>query len=804
MTINDNGLPAQYQLNRHRVGVTFFDNFAAKTKRYENPTLPEMGDQVLHENRARKNLLPWFKLAIFGEVRTAKGSLRHDANVLQITGVENEHDSGKMSFDEAASLLRAAGVRCLIYTSPSHLIPDENGVAVEKWRVMSPTSQPLPAATRAQLAARVNGIIKGASTAESFTLSQSFYYGSVARNPEHRVEVIDGDGFIDLCDDLDATAIGVPAKLKKDKPAAAATAGVTPGYVDADLDELISKANSLDANGDRQWHTNMRSVTASMVQKMKSDDEIRERCAGACEGGKYDDDLTLLINTARDKWGIPDPATSSAEFSALLADFADEAKADGVVGPGFRVKTRGQLKASDFYAFLPTHQYILRHTGEMWLAAGVNATLPKVKIGTEQKKLKKADKADPEGPDEFTTVDVLIPASMWLDQHRPVAQVSWMPGHGELIEGEVTLEGGLKPLEGAAIFNMYQPPVLTAAGDATKAGPWLELVEHVYPEHAKHIICFLAHRIQRPAEKINHALVLTGTPGIGKDTMLEPLKYGVGPWNFKEVSPQDITSNNNDFMKSVMLRISEARDLGEINKFKLYETMKTILAAPPDMVRVNVKYVPQFYVVNVTAAIITTNYQNDGLYLPATDRRHYVCGTEATKDDFDPDYWTGLWRWYQAGGFAHVVAYLAGLDISDFDPKAPPAKTPAFWRMVDGSVAHEVPELWDAIDKLGTRNADGSTVPPAAITLDMVRDVASRGDSGLYMWLQNKSNSKLIYHRMEACGYTPTRNASREDGFWLIGGERKVVYGRMDVELPERVAAARALVQEKKHKQSKT
>ena len=795
MTINDNGLPAQYQLNRHRVGVTFFDNFAAKTKRYENPTLPEMGDQVLHENRARKNLLPWFKLAIFGEVRTAKGSLRHDANVLQITGVENEHDSGKMSFDEAASLLRAAGVRCLIYTSPSHLIPDENGVAVEKWRVMSPTSQPLPAAMRAQLAARVNGVIKGASTAESFTLSQSFYYGSVARNPEHRVEVIDGDSFIDLCDDLDAGAIAAPAKLKKDKPALAQPAGVTPGYVEADLDELIATANRVDANGDRQWHTNMRSVTASMVQKMKSDDEIRERCAGACEGGKYDDDLTVLINTARDKWGIPDPATSSAEFSALLADFADEAKASGIEAPGFRSKDRARLTVEDFYAFLPTHQYIFRHTGELWLAAGVNAALGKVKVGTERVKLKKAEKADADGPDEFRDEDVLIPASLWLDTHRPVAQMSWVPGAPQIITGEITIEGGIKAVAGASIFNLYIPPV-RRPGHAEAAGKWLWLVHEVYPDHADHIIKFMAHRIQRPGEKINHALVLTGSPGIGKDTMLEPLKHGVGAWNFKEISPADITDKHNDYMKSVAMRVSEARDLGDTNRFAQYEAMKTILAAPPDMVRINTKYVPQYYAVNVTGAVITTNYPTDGLYLPADDRRHYVCGTEAKKEDFDPDTWTEIWNWYADGGLDHVVAYLAGLDLSGFDPKAPPEKTAAFWRMSDGGMSSEVPEMRDVIDKLGTRLADGSVVPPAAVTLEMVCRACSDSADGLYEWLRNRSNRRVIPHRMESCGYTPVRNPSADSGLWVIGGKRQVVYGLMSSDLPTRIKAATALTKD--------
>ena len=72
--------------------------------------------------------------------------------------------------------------------------------------------------------------------------------------------------------------------------------------------------------------------------------------------------------------------------------------------------------------------------------------------------------------------------------------------------------------------------------------------------------CGCAHRVQRPQEKINHALVLGGAQGIGKDTLLEPVKYAVGSWNFREVSPQQAMGRFNGFLKAVILRVSEARD----------------------------------------------------------------------------------------------------------------------------------------------------------------------------------------------------------------------------------------------------
>ena len=217
--------------------------------------------------------------------------------------------------------------------------------------------------------------------------------------------------------------------------------------------------------------------------------------------------------------------------------------------------------------------------------------------------------------------------------------------------------------------------------------------------------------MQRPHEKINHGLVLGGLQGIGKDTMLEPVKHAVGPWNFVEVSPQQMLGRFNGFLKSVVLRISEAKDMGEVDRFKFYDHMKTYLAAPPDVLRVDEKNLREHSVVNVCGVVMTTNHKTDGIYLPADDRRHFVAWSDATKDDFTEAYWNDLWSWYEREGFGHVAAYLAGLDLSGFNPKAPPPKTPAFWAIVDANRAPEDAELADVLDELGR---------PDAVTLAML------------------------------------------------------------------------------------
>src|SRR5262249_45795514 len=188
--------------------------------------------------------------------------------------------------------------------------------------------------------------------------------------------------------------------------------------------------------------------------------------------------------------------------------------------------------------------------------------------------------------------------------------------------------------------------------------------------------------VQRPDEKPNHALVLGGGQGIGKDTILEPLKHAVGRWNFIEINPGQMLGRFNGFGKAVVLRINEARDLGDSDRFKFYDHSKAYLASPPDVLRVDEKYTREFYVPNKMGVVITTNHKTNGLYLPPDDRRHFVAFSPAKKEDFDNAYWNDIWNWYETGGFDAVAHYLAELDISDFDPKKPPRSTSAFLDIV--------------------------------------------------------------------------------------------------------------------------
>ena len=426
---------------------------------------------------------------------------------------------------------------------------------------------------------------------------------------------------------------------------------------------------------------------------------------------------------------------------------------------------------ADFYAHMPSHSYIFVPSREPWPASSVNARIPPVTVTL------------PDGRPKLDSHDkpMKMAAAAWLDRHKPVEQMTWAPGEPLVIQDRLISEGGWIRRPGCSCFNLYRPPVV-APGDESDVWRWVEHIKVIYPNEWQHLIYWFAHRIQRPHEKINHALVLGGNQGIGKDSILEPIKYGVGPWNFSEVSPQHLLGRFNGFVKSVILRVSEARDLGDVDRFAFYDHMKTYTAAPPDVLRVDEKHLREYSVFNVCGVIITSNHKTDGIYLPADDRRHFVAWSDARREEFSEGYWKELYDWYEAGGSRNVVAYLQTLDISAFNAKSPPPKTEAFWSIVDANKAPEDAELADAIDKLGS--------PPATT----IAAIAGHADAEFSAWLLDRRNSRKVPHRLEECGYVPVRNPAAKDGLFKVGGRRAGIYARSELTIHDQFAAADRLV----------
>ena len=232
-------------------------------------------------------------------------------------------------------------------------------------------------------------------------------------------------------------------------------------------------------------------------------------------------------------------------------------------------------------------------------------------------------------------------------------------------------------------------------------------------------------------------------------------KSAIGPWNFSEVSPVQMMGRFNGFLKSVILRVSEARDLGDTDRYGFYEHTKPIIAAPLDVERVDEKNLREHAVFNVVGVVITTNNKSNGIYLPADDRRHYVAWSDLSRTDFAEDYFTSLYEWFTGGGDRQVAEYLSKLDLAGFNPKAPPPHTPAFWEIV-GSAARLRTPKWP------TRSTAWATLTVYA------RHLAANASEEFSEWLRDRKNSRQIPYRLEQCGYVAVRNDAAEDGRWVL------------------------------------
>lgn len=258
--------------------------FGSKTA---DKILREEGDWIDLLNKIKnsgphsaKSTCPWVKLARFGEVRSSHNSLRHDENVQEIYGIEGDYDGEVIQPEEAIARLEKANLKVAIYTSPSHTADKP------RWRVLAPLSGKRPPHERAMLLARINGVLGGVLSGESFTLSQSYYFGRVGDGDTYRLLVSfdnPDDGIcVDECTELDQIAIGKPSSASKVSGSKSTFSGERWSYAemedcvtalgrklrtgDGRHNMLVRAANSLTATGVREVNTVM-FVLDSLVQQ---------------------------------------------------------------------------------------------------------------------------------------------------------------------------------------------------------------------------------------------------------------------------------------------------------------------------------------------------------------------------------------------------------------------------------------------------------------------------------------------------------------------------------------------------------
>jgi hypothetical protein len=277
----------------------------------------------------------------------------------------------------------------------------------------------------------------------------------------------------------------------------------------------------------------------------------------------------------------------------------------------------------------------------------------------------------------------------------------------------------------------------------------------LWPDPKEHEFFFdyCAHMIQRPHEKCNAAIVLSGTQGIGKDAALAPVKAAAGAWNVKGIDPDELFSAYRPWLQTLMLTVDEVRPTkDEFHASSMYNILKPMIVAPPDTLPLNDKYQKLRYVINVLRIFITTNDWM-AMYIPPEDRRMFIMHSTLPQrwheTEGKPDYFVRLFAWLEAGGGGNVAAWLAGRSLAHFNPKAQVEKTMG-WEAVASTWGEPEDAITLALEQLQMPNV------VFAAELLRVQFDGQEEISGLM------KSPRKIGHRMQRSGYLAMKPPSGE------------------------------------------
>ena len=408
----------------------------------------------------------------------------------------------------------------------------------------------------------------------------------------------------------------------------------------------------------------------------------------------------------------------------------------------------GEVPIGQFVYYGPGNNYIYRPTISYWVAAAVDAAVSQVNENGK-----------------------IVKASEWLKMNQLVTSMTRDPAIDEdYLKGHDCRDGEVAAIPGAAMFNTYRKPTIEL-GDARLTEPFLAHVRKLFnkPGDADQFLNYMAHRVQKPWEKARFALLLAGGQGVGKDTAVEMCCPAIGAWNVSNIDPSALESGFNEYVASTLVRISEAANLHEMNKWAFNESTKVLIAGNPDTAVVNPKYGQKFSVRMFCGVIITTNHLASGIYIPPDDRRYDVIESATMvemglqEETARRQYFSDLWDWYLEGGASHIAAFLHERDISGFSASNGQRKTDAHQTVVAGGMTGDH-WLVDIIESMGT---------PEFLREDwIITKAVANGEKA------DRLQGKLL-NAIGRMDYQLHRNPDFRHGKWQINGKLVMVFSKV-------------------------
>jgi hypothetical protein len=206
-----------------------------------------------------------------------------------------------------------------------------------------------------------------------------------------------------------------------------------------------------------------------------------------------------------------------------------------------------------------------------------------------------------------------------------------------------------------------------------------------------HLSKWLAHTIARPGKKIRHAVVIgSSKEGTGKSYLKYVLKGIIGQRNVNEVNTNSLKEQFNSWVADTEIVFVE--ELMVAGRLEVANQLKPLISEEEVAVR---KMRTDTFIVDNTANFMCTTNHRDAMLLTADTRRYWVWFSD--QDPMTPTYYNHLFKWTK-DNLAQIARWAEDMDLSKFDPDAPPPKTKSLYEMAEANVRPLHAYLQDQID----------------------------------------------------------------------------------------------------------
>jgi hypothetical protein len=314
-------------------------------------------------------------------------------------------------------------------------------------------------------------------------------------------------------------------------------------------------------------------------------------------------------------------------------------------------------------------------------------------------------------------------------------------------------------------FNIWRDPGITPVeGDPSV---FLNHFEYLIPEpnERDHVLNFLAHILQKPLERINHALLIQGKQGVGKSYVGEVMRWLLGDSNVALVGTSELHSDWSGFLEGKRLILIEELMAG--GRLELSNKLKPWITQ--EKIRVNEKYVPMHDIENRAAFVALTNHE-DAIYIPDDDRRFFVCFSPAEKRP--KEYYDDLFAWSKTN-LGVILGYLQHRDISAFNAKSAPPITEAKRQMIETSLPPLEGRLRELLSD-GDPPFDRELVTLGGLMIQLATEV-----KGLTHWQMVRALKKLGFVRLRrmrlGTGIRTPVYAVRNVAHWVTAQDNQII-----------------------------